>query len=285
MAAVFALTGVTAPRDAAAQGGAQPPMPPTTSPVAPKSPPIPKTFEGLFEQRWARARDVHAYLRCLDGSLAAMRGGALGQVPSTWALVCVKEGAEWRGVLAEASKDSPDVHVRMQYAPPSVARYAPRGIANQGRIVSAPIDTARVAAVSRAMRRALSVPLPGGSQYQFVPVVLPQEGYVEILFVPAPQKLPRVVVGGDSVIQMAGDGSREFGHTRSAPPIRAKSVVTDGAVVTIDSGEERIPLLSEFLAAEQVLDVAPTVRMRTYQFESTLTRTSTTPRHADRVRK
>ena len=115
-------------------------------------------------------------------------------------------------------------------------------------------------------------PLPGAGKFEFIPLALPQKTYIEVWFVPVPSNPSRVVVGGDSVIQMSIDGSRELGHTRSAPSIRELALPTNGAAYVLESAEDRIPLLSELVASRLALDFVPQVAVRTRQYESLLTR-------------
>ena len=245
----------------AAQGTAmkRPPGAPDLSKL-PKTLKVPVTFEGLFDERDARALGALGYLRCLQGTVTALRSGALGAVPRDWSITCIEQGREWRGVFGQLTDVGIDV--RLQYA-----FRDGRGIRTTDRI-----DTARVNGTARALLRGLSAPLPGTGTHEFTPVPLPQSTFLEVWFLPVPGDPKRVVVGGDSLIQMTSDGMRELGHSRSTPPIRTMSVALNAALWTLESLEERIPTVSELLVARMALDLVPEVRVRSRQYESVLTR-------------
>lgn len=234
---------------------------PPPKPKLPSSLKIPTTFDSLFAERDVRAESALGYLGCMQRTVNALRGGALGAVPREWSIACMLQGAEWRGVFGELTEHAPGFAVRLQYA-----------LRGNGVVVKDPVDTARAAGLARALFRGLSAPLPGAGKYEFIPLALPQKTYIEVWFVPVPSNPSRVVVGGDSVIQMSVDGSRELGHTRSAPSIRELALPTDGAAYVLESSEDRIPLLSELVASRLALDFVPQVAVRTRQYESLLTR-------------
>ncbi len=236
----------------------------------PPSPKIPTTFDGLFAERDARAVGAIGYLRCLQGTVTALRSGALGQVPREWSITCIEQGKEWRGVFGQLADGG--VTVRLQYA----------FRANGGVLTTDPVDTARVNGTARALLRGLSAPLPGQGQYEFTPVPLPQTQFVEVWFLPVPADPTRAVVGGDSLIQMTSDGVRELGHGRSTPQIRRVSVPLSGATWTLESLEERIPAVSELVVARMALDLVPQVQVRTRQYESVITRRSRSWTHRRR---
>jgi hypothetical protein len=242
----------------------QPPVPPPGArigppPPTPKGPKAPETFEDRFQARDLRALGALEYVRCFSATVAAIRLGQLGNVPKAWSLTCVPQGGEWRGVFGELTERAPGIAVRLQYSP------------RRGAAVTDPVDTARVSATARALFRGLSAPSPGGTRHEYLPVALAQEGYVEVWFVPAQSDPSRIVVGGDSLIQMTADGNRELGHTRTGPPIRVLSL-RKGEPWTIQSAEEDVPLLSELMVARIALTDVPEVRIRTRQWESVLTR-------------
>ena len=236
----------------------------------PSAPPIPSGFDALFGERDARAMDALSYLRCMNVTLRAIQGGALGQVPRSWILTCVEQGAEWRGVFVEFTDDDPGVKIHRQFA-----------LRGGGAVVSDPVDTATVAGIARALVRGLAAPVPGKGQYQYLPVPLRQPTFIELWYLPVPSDPSRAVVGGDSLIQLSVDGTRELGHSRTTPPIRTFAV-TPGASYVLASKEERIPLLSELMVAHMALSVAPDVRVRTTQFESIFSRSSTAVKHVRR---
>jgi hypothetical protein len=81
------------------------------------------------------------------------------------------------------------------------------------------------------------------------------------------------MIGGDSLIQMSADGTRELGHIRQAAVLRAMTVPLQGAATwTLPSLEERIPTVSELMLAHLTLDLIPEVRVRTNQYDSILKR-------------
>lgn len=226
----------------------------------PKTLKVPVTFDELFNERDARAVDAIGYLRCLEGTVNAIRGGALGKIPPEWSMTCVEQGNEWRGVFGTLTDKG--IRVRLQYAF--------RG--NRPRVVTDRVDTSKVNGTARALLRGLSVPLPGKGIAEFAPIALPQTKFVEVWFLPLPSNPTRAIVGGDSLIQMTADGMRELGHGRTTPPIRQVSVPLQGSSWTLESSEERIPALSELLVARMALDLVPEVHIRTHQFESVFKR-------------
>lgn len=232
-------------------------------PALPKTPVVPTTFAGLFAARDARASESLGYLRCLSGTVGALRAGALGGVPREWSMTCVRQGREWRGVFGQLTDDG--ILVRLQYA----FRGA-RG--DRGVLTRDPIDTSVVNGTARALLRGLSAPLPGAGRFEFTPVPLPQDKFIEVWFLPMASTPVRAVVGGDSLIQMSADGSRELGHGRTTPPIRTVSVPLEGARWTLASSEDRLPTVSELLIAHMAIDLVPEVRVVTRQYESILTR-------------
>lgn len=237
----------------------------------PKTPKMPTTFEGLFAERSDRAVRALGYLRCLRNTMGAVEAGLLGRVPRAWLLVCVEEKDEWRGVFTESADDAQGgLRVMGQFS------------MKDGRPTTAPIDTNRVVSAARSLVRGISAPMPGGGAHQFMPLVLPQDGYNEVWFLPMPGSPSRVVVGGDSLIQMTADGVRELGHSRSTPAIRTFAIDRTNAPLVLESAEDRVPLLSELMVAHLALDGKERVVMRTKQYESTFSRGSRTPRHSPR---
>jgi hypothetical protein len=236
----------------------------------PASPRIPTTFDELFAERDARAVDALNYLRCFRATVRAIQAGALGQVPRSWTLVCVQQHGEWRGVLSQFIDADPGIKVQRQFA-----------MRGSGLVVTDAVDTAVVAGVSRALLRGLAAPLPGTGRYEYTPVPLRQPTFIELWYLPVPSDPSRAVVGGDSLIQLSADGTRELGHSRRTPPIRTFAVAP-GASYLLTSKEERIPLLSELMVAHMALSVAPDVRVRTTQFETIFSRSSTAVKHVRR---
>ena len=239
-------------------------QPPPGKPVAPKLPKtlkVPETFEGVFAERDARARDAVGYLQCLQSTINALRAGTLGQVSTSFSIACVEQGKEWRGVFGELGESG--IAVRLQWAPA-------RG--DRGMITRDPVDTNRVNGAARALLRGLSAPHPGKGKYEFIPIPLPQGTFIEVWFLPVPAGPGRHVVGGDSLIQMSPDGARELGHSKSVPPIRVLTAPTNAQSWTVPSLEERIPTVSELMAAYLALDVVKEVKIKTRQYESTISR-------------
>jgi hypothetical protein len=245
---------------AAAPTPGQPPAGVVDMSKLPRTLKVPETFEGLFGERDTRAVNAIGYLRCMQGTINALRAGVLGQVRRDYSIACVQQGKEWRGVFGELTETG--IIVRLQFAL--------RG--ERGAVTTDAIDTARVNAAARALLRGLSVPLPGQGKYEYTPVILPQPTFVEIWFLPVPAKPTSVVVGGDSLIQMSVDGLRELGHGKTSPPIRAISVPLSGKQWTLESSEARLPSISELVVAHMALDLIPEVHIRTKQYDSALTR-------------
>ncbi len=235
------------------------PMKPDLSKL-PKTPKVPTTFEGLFAERDARATNALEYLSCMQATINALRSGQLGKVPTDWSITCIKQGKEWRGVFGSLTDDG--IAVRLQYA-----LRADRGV-----ITRDAIDTARVSGTARALLRGLSAPRPGGGKYPIIPIALPQNKFVEVWFVAANDNAARAVVGGDSLIQMNAEGTRELGHIKATSPIRTLEVTPSATSWTLESLEERIPSVSEMMAAHAALTVVPEVRVRTHQYDSIIRR-------------
>ena len=250
---------------------APPPMRAPKLPALPKTPRVPDTFEELFAYRDTRAKAALDYLRCMQATVTALRTGELGRVPTAWSITCIEQGKEWRGVFGELIDTVPGMRVHLQYA-----------LRGNGMVVKDPIDTARVNGTARALLRGLSAPLAHAASAEFVPIALPQAGYVEVWFIPLPGNPTRVVIGGDSLIQMSTDGVRELGHSRTTPPVRTLAIEPSGPSYTLQSTEERVPLLSEFVIARMALGLVPEVHIRTYQYDSVITRTSDTWTHTRR---
>lgn len=281
-ALVFSLIGSTL---AAQPTTGTPPAPPVRVPIPPgsggsrpgpdlsklpKSPKVPTTFDGLFAERDGRAIDAIGYLRCMQGTVNALRAGALGNVPREWSITCVEQGREWRGVFGTLTDES--IAVKLQ-----VAFRGERAVVTRDAV-----DTARVSGTARALLRGLSVPSPGKGAYEFMPIPLAQPTFVEVWFLPVPSDPTKAIVGGDSLIQMSADGVRELGHGRTTPVIRKVSVPLEGSSWTLQSVEERIPAVSELMVARMALDLLPEVRIRTNQYESILTRGATSWTHRPR---
>lgn len=228
----------------------------------PKSIKIPETFGGLFAERDKRAVMAIGYLRCMQSTVSALRNGRLGSVSKDWSITCVEEKGEWRGVFGQLTDDGIDIKLQVAY----------RG--SNAVVTTAAIDTARVNGTARALLRGLNAPLPGKGKHEFTPVPLSHGTYVEVWFLPVPIDPTKALVGGDSLIQMSADGSRELGHARETPPIRQMPVPLNVKTWTVNSIEQRIPTMSELVIAHMALDIVPEVRIRTNQYESVLTRSA-----------
>jgi hypothetical protein len=256
---------------------ARAPLPKTNPrPDSVVGPKVPETFEGVFAARDARAKDALDYLRCMQATVGALQSGALGQVPRGWSITCVQQDSEWRGVFGELTDGAPGMLVHLQYA----MRAGPSG--GNGMLVRDPIDTTRVNGTARALLRGLAAPLPRGGQTEFVPIALAQTGFTEVWFLPVPGNPTRVVVGGDSLIQMSSDGMRELGHSRSTPPLRQFAIAPTSPTYTLNSTEDRVPLLSELVIARMALGMVPEVHVRTNQYDSILTRSASAWKHVKR---
>ncbi len=228
----------------------------------PKTPKMPSSDQEVFTQRDLRARNVLGYFDCLARTVKASRVGGLGAVPPTSLLVCVQENDEWRGVVAEPVDKFPGVAVRTQLA-----------MRGAGAVVKEPIDTFNVLAIARGVRRAVQAKATTVGAITVSPVVLPYDSYLEILYVPVPTENGTLYVGGDSIIQMAPDGSRELGHSRSAPPMTPLTVNAgkrDEAV--IQSTQPQVPLVSELVAARALLPRFRVVTLQSADYTFTLTR-------------
>jgi hypothetical protein len=257
-----------APPDGIPKGAVKVPagkIPDSVTRMIPKTLKLPEGDKGVIDARDERARGVIGFLNCMESTLRATRAGVLGVIAPDWKIVCVQEGKEWRGVVAELRPIASGAVVHAQYA-----------LRGAGQPVRDPVDTALVAALARAMVRGNSVPAPGGAVATFLPAVLHQRTFVEVWFVPAPNAA-RLVVGGDSVIQMTADGVRELGHSSKSPPPRLLAAPTVvGNVATIQSIEDKLPLVSEFVAARTLLVRHPTVKLRSNWYEFTLSRSTDT---------
>ncbi len=239
---------------------------PTSTPpgmVKPKLPPtlpVPSTYAALFAERDGRARAAMGYIACMQETVNALRAGALGAVPREWSIACMQQGPEWRGVFGELSDDAPGFVVHLQYA------------TRRRTAINGPLDTALAGGVARALFRGLSSPLTAIETFQVIPVILPQATFIEVWFLPVPSSPSHFIVGGDSLIQMKRDGVRELGHAREGKSFRVLASPANGAAWVIDSAEERIPLLSELVAARQAIERAAAVTVRTRQYDAVLTR-------------
>ncbi|MBL0937917.1 MAG: hypothetical protein IBJ03_03420 [Gemmatimonadaceae bacterium] len=240
----------------------QPPgSPGAARPNPPQGPPVPTTFEGLFAERDLRARGALQYMQCLQETTQAARNGALGDMSPSWSIACVPQGNEWRGAVVELITKDPGVRVHRQWA-----------LRGSGMAVRDRVDTTLVSSVAYAMERGMSVVRPGRGVADFMPIALVHSGYSEVWFLPALGNSARPVVGGDSVIQMKQDGTGELGHAKNTPPIRTLTAPTANVPWTIVSSEERVPLISELIAARRGVAVAGEVRLRTKDYDSVLRR-------------
>ena len=234
---------------------------------------VPTTFEGLFAERESRAVDVLGYLRCLEGTVNALRAGALGGVERGWSLTCIKQKNEWRGIFGELIDGPPGMRVKVQFA---LRNPGPTPNTRSGMVVRDPVDTAMASGTARALLRGLAATAPGNGLGQFVPVTLSQKNFTEVWFVPSANSPERAVIGGDSLIQMSRDGMRELGHASSTPKMRVVSIPVGGTTYTLESSEVRIPLLTELMLAHLAIDVLPEVRVRTREYDAILTRATRT---------
>ncbi len=261
MVSLLLVVGTQVPQrlNAQGRGTAPPPGAPDLSRM-PKSPKIPVGFDALFAERDKRARGAVGYFACMQATVTALRAGALGQVARDWSITCIEQAGEWRGVFGSLRDGTIDVQ----------RQFAVRG-STTGVVTTDPVDTARVNGSARALLRGLSAPLPGAGRYEFTPVPLVQDKFVEVWFLPVPSSLFTAVVGGDSLIQMSADGVRELGHGRSTPIIRTLSVPLSERSWSLKSLEERIPTVSELVLAHMALARVPEIRVQTHQYESVLT--------------
>lgn len=230
---------------------------------------LPTSFEGLFAERDERAKEALGYLRCIESTVAALRAGVLGNVEKGWSLTCIKQGTEWRGIFGELIDGDPRMRVRVQFALRANSR-AP--MATRGMVVREPVDTVRAASTARALLRGLASVAPGDGLGQYIPVVLPQKTFTEVWFVASANRPDRAFVGGDSVIQLSVDGSRELGHASSAPRVRALSIPNGATTYTLESTEGTLPLMSELMLAHLAIDLLREVRVRTREHDAILQR-------------
>jgi len=271
-AACAATSVLPAQTTGGATGGAQANAAAAPQPPAQRLPEftkVPTTFEGLFAERESRAVDVLGYLRCLEGTVNALRAGALGGVERGWSLTCIKQNNEWRGIFGELIDGPPGMRVKVQFA---LRNPGPTPNTRSGMVVRDPVDTAMASGTARALLRGLAATAPGNGLGQFVPVTLSQKNFTEVWFVPSANSPERAVIGGDSLIQMSRDGMRELGHASSTPKMRVVSIPVGGTTYTLESSEVRIPLLTELMLAHLAIDVLPEVRVRTREYDAILTR-------------
>ena len=266
--ACTALCAVAVPAQTTGSAGTKVAVPPPTQ-VLPSFTKVPTTFEGLFAERDARAIDVIGYLRCFEATVNALRAGVLGNVERGWSVTCLKQNNEWRGIFGELTDAAPGMRVKVQFA---MRTPGPTPDRRSGMVVRDPVDTVLASATARALLRGLSAPAPGDGLGQFVPVTLPQKGFTEVWFIPSANRPERAVVGGDSLIQMSTDGTRELGHSGSTPRLRVLSLPTGATTYTLESSEVTTPLLTELMLAHLAIDLLPEVRVRTREYDAILTR-------------
>ena len=275
-AACAATSVLPAQSTSGATGGGQSKAAAAPRPPAQKLPDftkVPTTFEGLFAERESRAVDVLGYLRCLEATVNALRAGALGGVERGWSLTCIKQKNEWRGIFGELIDGPPGMRVKVQFA---LRNPGPTPNTRSGMVVRDAVDTVLASGTARALLRGLAATAPGNGLGQFVPVTLSQKNFTEVWFVPSANSPERAVIGGDSLIQMSSDGMRELGHASSTPKMRVVSIPVGGTTYTLESSEERIPLLTELMLAHLAIDLLPEVRVRTREYDAILTRSTRT---------
>lgn len=252
--------------------GAPPPPDSQLKPKVPSSPEVPATYEGLFAERDARAQSVLGYTKCMQQTVRATRSGQLGSVSPAWSIACIQQGKEWRGVLLELTESGSGAIVHRQYA-----------LRGAGMMVRERVDTAAASTIARAMRRGLAAPLPGRGVADFMPIALAHKNFTEVWFLPVPDPSAKIVIGGDSLIQMTEDGNRELGHARRTPTIRVVPKPASGATsLLVPSLEERVPLVSEIVAARLAIANIPEVRIRTAQYDAVLSRATGRWKHTPR---
>lgn len=232
---------------------------------------VPTSFEGIFGERDSRAVNVLGYLRCLEVTVNALRTGALGAVEKGWSLTCIKQKNEWRGIFGQLIDTPPGMRVKVQFA---LRNSGLTPNSRSGVVVRDPVDTALAGGTARALLRGLAAPLPGNGLGQFVPVALAQKSFTEVWFVPSANSPERAVVGGDSLIQLSKDGTRELGHASSAPKVRVLSIPMGSSTYTLESGDAAVPLLTELMVAHLAIDIVPEVRVRTRDYDAILTRST-----------
>ena len=232
---------------------------------------VPTSFEGIFGERDSRAVNVLGYLRCLEVTVNALRTGALGAVEKGWSLTCIKQKNEWRGIFGQLIDTPPGMRVKVQFA---LRNSGLTPNSRSGVVVRDPVDTALAGGTARALLRGLAAPLPGNGLGRFVPVALAQKSFTEVWFVPSANSPERAVVGGDSLIQLSKDGTRELGHASSAPKVRVLSIPMGSSTYTLESGDAAVPLLTELMVAHLAIDIVPEVRVRTRDYDAILTRST-----------
>lgn len=265
---VLGTTASAQPRPAGVPAGAvrvKTKVPDSIAASLPKTLKLPTSDKEVLAQRDLRARNVLGYFDCLARTVKASREGQLGIVPAGAMLVCVQEKGEWRGVVAEILTRPPGIVVGAQYA-----------MRKGGSLVRAPIDTQRVLVLARGQRRAVQATSAAASAAGVLPAVLPYESFLEILYAPVPDAANGTLfIGGDSVIQMARDGSRELGHSRAAPPITKLTVNTGkSGEALLQSTQAQVPLVSELVAARALLPRFRVVKLQSADYVFTLTRTT-----------
>lgn len=262
-----ALTAVVLPGELTAQ---QPPRP---DQMAANFPKMPEGFAAKFDLRDNRALDMMQYMHCMNNTVAAAQDGILGAIPDGALVVCVREKDEWRGVFGMLDKDRANFRI--------VAQLALRGLT--GVRTTAAVDTMRASAAVRAMLRGHeAVTLRNKGRYEFTPVPLQLGTFVEVWFMPVQNNASKLLVGGDSLIQMTADGRREQGHFSKAAPVREVPMPT-GAAFVLQSTEDEIPLVSELMAARLALLRVPEVRIVTKRYTSVLSNATRKWKHTART--
>ena len=259
--AAICLTAIVTSAPAQGRTGA----PPVTGPGGVKLPPIikpkpPQTIDERFADRNARAILAFQYSRCMLTTIVAGRTGKVGTIPQSDLAICVQQNGEWRGVFGNFDDSKVGFAVHLQYS-----------MKGNGTVVKSFVDTAVVAGAARSLVRASSIPFPGNPAHEFLPVILQQKGFFELWFLSAQMDPTNGIIGGDSLIQMAADGHKELGHSKTTPPAR-RIAVTPGDSYVILSSETEIPTISELIAGNAATNIVDKLTIRTMRWDWVRTR-------------
>ncbi len=254
--ALFAAVVLLSPFTLAAQG---PPTPPP--PVDPNSfLRAPTTHAGRFALRDDRALHAIQYLNCMNVASEVARQGKLGAIPDDAPLACVRDINGWRGVYGMVGSAGMSFRVLGQVAVNGT----------EGAPARTKVDTGAVLSTLRAMQRGMqSATVRNRSRYEFMAIPVVLETFTEVWVLPVQSSVSRLLVGGDSLIQLTADATREQGHFSSAPPVRELAAPSGNSYLIL-SNEEEIPLVSELVAARLALMNVPEVRIQTKKFNSVI---------------
>lgn len=220
----------------------------------------PTTHAGRFALRDDRALHALQYLNCMNVASDVAQQGKVGAIPDGALLACIRDASGWRGVYGMVGSAGISFRVLGQVAVNGA----------EGVKTTAPVDTGAVLATLRAtLRGTESAAVRNRSHYEYMPIPVVLETFTELWVLPVQSSASKLLVGGDSLIQLTADATREQGHFSSAPPVRELAVPSGNSYLII-SNEEEIPLVSELVAARLALMRVPEVRIQTRKFTSVI---------------